>query len=165
MNTTGKFKYTVKARVTEQLVKLELDTEYFVRFDFEIYKAKENAARRKAPDDKPAQEPPHLCKITLLDDMSQGVMIIPTVLKTELEDAYPAADYVGRCFRLVRHRLEGRRYNTFEISEIEVEGLPEITEHKVMRMEHEHTDPETPTDAETPDSAGASEGEPKRKRK
>jgi hypothetical protein len=125
-NTTklsaGGLKFTVKSRITEQLIKLELDTEYFVRFDSEFFKAKKNGASRNPTAGAVQKEPPYLAKITMLDDGSQGVMIVPQVLRTEIEDYFPEQAYKGLMFRIVRHKLEGKDFNTFDIAEIETDG-------------------------------------------
>jgi hypothetical protein len=131
-----KLKFTVKARVTEQLIKLELDTEYFVRFDSAFYKAKKNGVSRTPVAGAAEKEPPYLAKITLLDDNSQGVMIIPQVLRTEIGDYYPEEAYVGLMFRIIRHKLEGKSYNTFDIAEIETDGELEELPSTVEDIEH-----------------------------
>jgi hypothetical protein len=131
-----KLKFTVKARVTEQLIKLELDTEYFVKFDSAFYKAKKNGTPRTVAPGVQEKEPPYLAKITLLDDSSQGVMIIPQVLRTEIDDYYPDEAYVGLQFRIVRHKLEGKSYNTFDIAEIETDGELEELPSTVEDIEH-----------------------------
>ena len=47
-------------------------------------------------------------------------LIVNTVLEKELDEAYPAAGYVGSWFHLTKYRKKaGKKYNTFAIIEIE----------------------------------------------
>lgn len=144
-STTG-LKFTVKKRVKETVIKIDFDTEYLFRVEAPIYKAKENSApSRKSPEDGAKQEAPHLVSVTLLDDNTRGVIVVPHVLRTELEDAYPDNAYVGRMFQVIKHKIEGKRYNDFEINEIETDG--ELSETSAS------TPPET--SASTPPEATA----------
>jgi hypothetical protein len=150
--------FTLVKRITEQLIRLELDRVYYVRFDEKIFKAKPvtKARASSTAEDGPSKQPPMLSRVTLLSEMKDGTLvgergqiIIPTVLFTELVDFYPEHSYVGKIFQIIRHRLEGKSYNTFEVSEvhptceiIEEEGARPHSGYDQTNGEPEH-DPET----------------------
>jgi hypothetical protein len=107
-----------------------------VRFDSEFYKAKKNGASRTAAPGAAEKEPPYLCKVTMLDTGEQGVLIIPQVLRTEVGDYFPDNSYVNLMFRIVRHKLEGKAYNTFDIAEIETDGeIEELPVHPHVEID------------------------------
>lgn len=126
--------FKVKRRVTEQLIKFEVDTEYFVRFDGAIVKAKETEGSRRQSPDQPKKEPPYLAQVTMLDDGTQGVIIVPHVLRSDILDAYPDDGYVNLCFRLVKHKLESKAYSTWEIAEIELDNEPAAADHLPLQF-------------------------------
>jgi hypothetical protein len=113
-------KFTKKKFVTLPLIKLADDTEYFFRFDGAIFKADDNDRPRKESEPK---EPPYLAHVLNLETGEMGQIITPAVLKSELEKAYPKDSYVGKAFSLQRHKVEGKRYSTWDIAEIEIEEI------------------------------------------
>jgi len=126
-NSTRALKLIVKKQITAQHIKLENGIEYVMRFECPIFKAKDEVKRRapRNPDADPAprQEPPMLVRVTDFTNGEpvKGEIIVPAVLETELKDAYPDDTYVGKTFLLVKHRPDGKRYNTFEVSEVEID--------------------------------------------
>lgn len=108
--------FKVKRRVVEQLIKLKEETEYTFLLRGEIYKAKDVARTRKESEPK---DPPYLCSVTDMTTGEEGVIIVPTVLRSELEDFYPDSTYIGRVFQICKHKIEGKRYSTWDIAEME----------------------------------------------
>jgi hypothetical protein len=127
MALSPRFAFKVKKRVKETVIKIDFDTEYLFRIEGEIYKARDASTPRKSPEDE-KQSPPNLMSVTLLDDNTRGVIVVPHVLHDELTAAYPDGSYVGRMFQVIKHKIEGKRYNDFEINEIESDGIVEEDE-------------------------------------
>jgi len=150
-------KFAIKKRVKETVIKIELDTEYLFKIEGAIYKAKEATGTRKTAEDA-KQEPPHLMSVSLLDEEgARGVVVVPHVLRTELEDAYPDQSYVGKMFQVIKHKIEGKRYNDFEINEIETDGELEASD--------EHGDAAEEDAYEEAGGDAVEESKPARKRK
>jgi hypothetical protein len=130
MNGTLSMFSTVK-RVTETLFKMELDVRYYLRIDERVFLAKANVKR--ASEGAPVKQPPVLARVTVISEAGGKLygnryqIIVPTVMLKELEDSYADHAYVGKVFCVIRHRLEGRTYNTFEITEVAV-NVPIIEE-------------------------------------
>ena len=114
------FKFKVKKHVTLPLLKMEADKPCFVTILEPIYKAKAIAPGRKAADGKPQMEPPELMNVTNLENGHEYQMIVNTVLGSNLRDAYPNDTYVGKSFLLERRQIAGKRYASFDITEIEL---------------------------------------------
>jgi len=129
MNGTLSMFSTVK-RVTETLFKMEIDVKYYLRIDEKVFVAKANVSRGESTATK---QPPVLARVTVISEAGGKLygnrfqIIVPTVMLKELEDSYPGHTYVGKTFCVIRHRLEGRSYNTFEITEVAV-NVPLIEE-------------------------------------
>lgn len=116
VSATG-LKFRVKNKVVQKHIKLVLETEYLLRFEGKIIQAEDDPAIRR--DNK---EPPYLASVIMLETGEEGNIICPHVLRKELDKHYPDDCYVGLCFRIVPHKLSTRRYNTYEIDEIESDG-------------------------------------------
>ena len=69
----------------------------------------------KAIDDK---EAPQMCVAVDLETGEEGRIIVPAVMKKELEEQYPSEAYVGRCFSVVLTRVPEKRYNIVSLSEV-----------------------------------------------
>jgi hypothetical protein len=130
------FKFAVVKQVTRQQIKMIEDTAYYFRFQSDIYREEDiNPTRkRKVKDgaetaDKP-MEAPWLMDVTEHTSGEIGKIIVPSVLKTELEDAYPVLEeggkpgFIGRDFEVIPHKKAGKRYWVFDIQEIAIEDSP-----------------------------------------
>lgn len=56
------------------------------------------------------------------EDLATGqphTIIVGAVLKERLEEAYPGAAYVGKLFEFTQHKIEGKRWRDYAISELE----------------------------------------------
>ncbi|MHB1097898.1 MAG: hypothetical protein ACYC3F_17200 [Gemmatimonadaceae bacterium] len=115
---TPAFSFKVKKHVTLPLFKWENNTPYYYRFDGPIAQGK--PIKEKAGESK--KEPAFLASVTNLATGEQGEIILGTVLRGILEDDYPEAAYVGKCFELVQKRITGKNYNSYGVTEIEVDS-------------------------------------------
>lgn len=113
----------VKA-VTLALVSLKSSGDMVhVRFDSAF------AIGKKLKGDDTKKEPAHLAMVTDLDTGEEKQMIGPTVLRSTLEEEYPNASYVKKCFEIENlgkkagkgQSAEG--YNMFRIVEVEPIGV------------------------------------------
>ena len=103
-----------KRAVTLPNLKWENDVTLFIRFDSEI-------EVRKTVDPKDGEERDiEVAKVTNLVDESQYDLVCGTVLSKEMAIAYPTKEYIGMSFELTKKKVEGKRYRTFEIYELEV---------------------------------------------
>lgn len=116
-------KFTVKNRVTVPLLKITPDKPIYVKITGEIFRAKEVAGARKAAvgeDGQPKQQPPELCHCINLETGEHVQIIVGTVLKGELVELKDG--YVGKSFEIIQHKVQSKKYATYSITEIEVEG-------------------------------------------
>lgn len=116
--STNEFKFKVKKHVTLPLFKWENNTPYYYRFDTAIAQGK--PIKEKAGESK--KEPAYLAQVTNLQNGEQGEIILGTVLRGILDDDYPEESYVGKCFELVQKRITGKNYNSYGVTEIEVDS-------------------------------------------
>lgn len=87
----------------------------------------------KAVDDKRAKKdegdesapagvkmaPAHICNVVNLETAEVCQIIVGSVLKGNLEESYPNASYVGKCFMSTQSKIEGKRYKGYSLAEIE----------------------------------------------
>lgn len=67
-------------------------------------------------------EPATVCSAINLETGEQVNMILPAVVKGNLEEQYEDDSYVGKCFLMTNNgKREGKKYNDFSIIEIEAE--------------------------------------------
>lgn len=131
--TPAPLKFKVKSHVTLPLLKILPEKPLYVKIEGAIFKAKEQAGARKqtAPDGTPMQQPPELAHVIDLTSGEHAQIIIGTVLGTELRETYPNDAYVGKSFEIVQHKVQGKRYATYGITEIEVEVYEPVVAAKV----------------------------------
>lgn len=151
MNTTSTVKplasikpgmiFKAKRRVTDQLIKLEDNVEYLVRFDEAMYRGENH---EKPKEGVVAKLPPMLCRVTMLDSGEVGVIIVPLLLERDLRHAYPDDAYVGLMFAIQKQKIStkgGQSVNVFQIVEIEedAETAPEVEPHPQASAEPTET--------------------------
>lgn len=68
---------------------------------------------------QPDMEPPTLLRGIDLDTGEPVQIVVPIVLKSELEKAFPNDGYVGVKLEIHKKKVESKRYSTFEIYELE----------------------------------------------
>lgn len=101
-------------KVTMPLLKQQIDVPIFVRVDGAIYVGKE------LKGDKAGEKPADIMHVTDLTSGEVMQYLVPSVVKSTLEEEYANEAYVGKCFALTKHnKKEGKRYFTFSIDEIE----------------------------------------------
>ena len=110
------FKYKSVKKVTLPILKKADGIAVFVEFTGPIFTGKELKGNGK--DDQ--MEPAELANILNLETGEEMQIICNTVLKGTLEEEYPDQGYVGRKFRILQAKVEGKRYKNYTIEEIEV---------------------------------------------
>ncbi len=124
--------FKVKRALTMPLFKFGPAATVYVKFVGPIFKSK---PLTNAKGEESKKEPPHLAEIVRVDDDSGVVyhMIVPAVLKSELEGGYKDNGYVGKLFGIKsfppRPKVidettgevidAGKSYRTFSIVELE----------------------------------------------
>lgn len=75
------------------------------------------------PDPKKAKEKPAtICGVTDMQTGEVAMLLVPEVMKKNLDEAYPGATYVGRIFGVQKlPKRSGKRYFDLEIAEVEPE--------------------------------------------
>lgn len=113
----------VVKNVTLPQLKIITDTPMCVTFMKAIWQgAPEDDARVKdgAVVNK-RKEPPFLAEVRNEDTGEIAHMVVPTVLRKELEKQYAGEAYVLKSFDICQHKLPGKDYNTFDIAEVSFE--------------------------------------------
>lgn len=74
------------------------------------------------------KQPPWLMEVTNLESGEYGQIIVPAILKSELDKQYAGDAYVGKCFALsiLTPEESGKKYNLVNITEIEDPDAPEV---------------------------------------
>lgn len=126
------FAFKTKKHVTLPLLKIVAEKPLYVRFIEPIVKAKPQAGGRTPAADSAAakKEPPELAHVIDLTTGEHAQIIIGTVLGAELRQTYTNDSYVGKDFEIVQHKVQGKQYATYGITEIEVEEKPVAEEKK-----------------------------------
>lgn len=114
--------FKVKTHVTVPVWKWEPEQVKFFTINEPIHKsaALRNEAAKKGKDGK-EMEPADVAKVTDLQTGNVSVLIFGTVLAGNLRETYPSDGYVGKSFSAVQHKVEGKRYRTYTVAEIEAE--------------------------------------------
>lgn len=85
---------------------------------------------QKAKEGEKAKEPATLANCINLEDGEVCQIIVSAVVKSVLDDEYPAGVYVGKCFAITKgERNPGKQYNQFKIEEIEEPGAADVAQH------------------------------------
>lgn len=76
---------------------------------------------KKTVDPKTEEEKDiEVAKVKNLRNDSQYNLVCGVVLKKEMDIGYTSDSYVGKTFKITKHKVPNKRYHTFEIYEIEV---------------------------------------------
>ena len=109
------FKVEVKNRVTVPLSKWVYDVPKYVKFEGAIFRGKE----MKNTQNGAKMEPADLAFVVDLVTKMHVQIIVATVLRVNLKEAYPQDGYIGKCFMLVQKpKAANKRYSEYEITEI-----------------------------------------------
>ncbi len=111
-------KFKLARRIVVPTMKVELDTEIFIRFEQKI------EARKKIEEENGQQveKTIEIARVTNLETGEICEIVAGTVLMSELSEAYPEHGYVNKCFRILKKNVPGKRYKAYELDEIEVEA-------------------------------------------
>lgn len=109
-------RFSVKKHVTLPTLNPGVDQPYVLRFDEAI-----RQSTYVDPDPKKAKEKP--ADIASVTDMETGAiyqLLVPAVLKANLEEQYPDGAYVGLMFAVMKlPKRPGKRYFDWNIVEVE----------------------------------------------
>ena len=77
----------------------------------------------KDKDGEKSMKPATVAEVINLETGEHANLICNTVLESNLTETYPGEGYVGKQFKIIQYeKAEGKRYKTFEITEIEWNG-------------------------------------------
>lgn len=115
---TVKAGFKIKKRVTLPLFKIVPNQELYIRCESAMFIGKE--ITEKDPKAK-KKEPATLMQVTDLQTGELGQIICGAVLKGILNDEYPNDAYKGKCFAIEMHKIAGKDYNGYTVTEIEAD--------------------------------------------
>ena len=117
--------FEVTKSVTRPVLKYDADKPVYVTFQGPITKAKPLSKGRSQKDKDGnviEQEPPYVADVLNLSTKTDSTLICNAVLKSSIEEEYGNESYVGKSFRIIKSKLEGRRYFNFDIAEIKLKS-------------------------------------------
>ena len=109
--------FKIKNTVTLPLSKWSVDTPKYLLITAPIFLGKQVSDQKGQNGD---MAPAHLFRGTDLLTGEQVEVIAGTVLMETLKEAYPDDGYVGLQFMITQHKVEGKRYKTYSVTEIEM---------------------------------------------
>lgn len=125
--------FEVVRSVTLPFFVLEAGQTCFLRFETAIapdtssFSERLRASRKDAAE-KPQQAPVDVANIVNLQTGEECRMIVHSVLKSTLTEAYPSDGYVKKCFRITKSAdKKGRganKYFSFDVTEIRLKNQP-----------------------------------------
>ncbi len=87
-----------------------------------MYKGQQEIDRKtgkpKMTEDGEVKKPVDLLKCESLDDGVAHTIICGAVLAERLREEYPEDSYVGKAFEFTQHKIEGKRWRDYAISEL-----------------------------------------------
>lgn len=107
-------KLGVVKKVTLPLLKQADDHDYYIVVSSPIFQGKE-VVQKKGETEMSAA---NLMRVIDLTDGEEKEMIANTVLVSTLTEEY-GDDYVNRAFKIRRSKVEGKRYKSYSVVEIE----------------------------------------------
>lgn len=102
--------YKIVRKVVVPQLKLCVDEPVFILADSVLY------AGKKLEDDK---DPATLMNVINLSTGEQALIVVPTVLASILREEFEGDSYVGKMFRIVLRKVEGKKYHQVELDELE----------------------------------------------
>lgn len=121
--TLGDGEYIVARQVTRTVLRQDDGKPFYVLIESaaDISDMPEEAKAKKKDDMAPAR----VCNVVNLETGEPQVLIMNTVLESELDRAYPNGDYVGRSYAISRQQAAtDKRYKTYRILEITKSARP-----------------------------------------
>ncbi len=112
--------------VTLELLKIVAGKSYFVRFTGDMHLGKEVAAKVEVDPTTgevktKKKDPAYVAFVDNLEDGQPRQIIVSTVMRKELDEAFPNFAYVGKSFEFSIQRPSGKEYNVPQIFQLEDE--------------------------------------------
>ena len=108
-----------KKTITVPVLKLNVDQPAYVRVESPMEVSKQVSGVKVGGQ---PMEPATIMFCTNLDNDSECLLIVNTMLQRVFKETYPDQSYVGLCFEITSHGKRGdKKYNVFSVVEIEVE--------------------------------------------
>lgn len=109
-------KFKVKKQITRTPLTLLPELPVYVKIESGYYDLPAEVTIKQAK----GQQRPIIIDVTDLETGVGHSMMMYTVLKSELDRAYPDQSFVGKSLMIVRHDMRGAKgYCTFDIAELE----------------------------------------------
>lgn len=74
--------------------------------------------RSRKDGEQSSDKPVDIAKVVNLQTGELGRLLIHEVLKSNLTEAYPQGEYVGKMFQIKKSKAQGKRYFNFNIIEL-----------------------------------------------
>lgn len=116
--TAAGFKPTVKKILVLPLLKKVDEVPLYVEITGAIFKGSQTITATESKTKK-QMEPADLANVRNLETGDVAQIIVNSVLKSTLEENYPDQSYVGCWFEIIQHQVEGKRYKTYTVNELE----------------------------------------------
>ncbi len=113
-------KFRKVASITRPVLKLDDGATHYILIEepFRVEKLSEEQRRKSK---FPESEEIVLCNVTDLETGEAMQLVVRTVFRSELEQAYPNGGYVGTSFEVkMSDAGAGKRYKLFSIAEVEL---------------------------------------------
>lgn len=109
-------KFKIKKQITRTRLTLLPELPVYVKIESGYYDLPPEVTIKQAK----GQERPIIVNVVDLETGVGHSMMMYTVLKNELDRAYPEQSFVGKSLMIVRHDMRGAKgYCTFDIAELE----------------------------------------------
>jgi hypothetical protein len=118
--------FKISKRVTLPLFKIAPNTEYYFQIESAMFIGKEVKEGRGGSEAK-KKEPATLMRVINLETGELGQIICGAVLRGIFDDEYPEEKYVGKLFAIEMHKIVGKDYNGYSVTEIERNEAPAET--------------------------------------
>lgn len=127
-------KFRKVASITRPVLKLDDGQTHYIQIE-EAFRVERLTEEQRRKSKFPESEEIVLCNVTDLETGEAMQLVVRTVFRSELEEAYPNAGYVGKAFEVkMSDAGAGKRYKLFSIAEVELiadeEPAPETTKPK-----------------------------------
>jgi hypothetical protein len=110
-------KFARKSAVTLPTFKMLEGGSYYFQFMNPI---RTETSQQKDENGKMVDKPIDIAQVVNVETGELGQIVVGSVLKSNLEKAYPNGAYVGKAFEIVKQKgKEGKRYRTYTVYEID----------------------------------------------
>ena len=122
MTTKAKFdpaKVKIVKNVTLPTLKKEDDVPMYITITSPIVLGKQMPDEKQKDGSMKTPDRCHLSECINLETGEEMQVIHNAVMRSNLEESYKDASYVGKSFKIVQMKVAGKRYKNFSIIEIE----------------------------------------------